>query len=225
MGCVPHSPDGLDDVAAAQTVVGPLTSWLMLTEYAHVDPGDWVIQNAASGAMGRFNREVATSLGVPMIDVVRRSEAADELRNEGASFVIDSSTEDVASRVKDFTGGKGVSVALDAVGGASGGQLLQMLAPHGVHVLYGALSFRPLSVPVDKAIISELRVQGFWLDYWLRETPAPEQQKVFGHLFDLMEKGAIAPQTGPSFDLDDVLGAVRRASAPDGRPGKVLLVG
>jgi NADPH:quinone reductase len=218
-------PEGLDDTAAAQAVVGPLTSWLMLTEYSQVKPGAWVIQNAASGAMGRFNREVATSLGVHMIDVVRRSDAADALRNHGASFVIDSSTEDVASQVTKFTGGRGVSVALDAVGGESGAQLLQTLASRGVHVLYGALSFQSLSVPVGTPIFSELRIQGFWLDYWLRETPPTVQQTVFGHLLQLMEKGEISPQAGPSFDLAAVNEAVRQASAPEGGTGKVLLVG
>jgi NADPH:quinone reductase-like Zn-dependent oxidoreductase len=217
-------PDGLDDVVAAQTVVGPLTSWLMLTEYSKVNPGDWVIQNAASGAMGRFNREVAKSLGVQMIDVVRRSEAADELRRAGASFVIDSSSEDVGSGVKDVTEGNGVSVALDAVGGESGGELLQTLATRGVHILYGALSFQPLPVPVGKPIFSELRVQGFWLDYWLRESSPADQQSVFGHLLQLMEKGEIAPQSGLTFELDEVAEAIRSASASGGGSAKVLLV-
>jgi NADPH:quinone reductase len=217
-------PEGLDDVAAAQTVVGPLTSWLMLTEYSKVNPGDWVIQNAASGAMGRFNREVAKSLGVQMIDVVRRSEAADELRRAGASFVIDSSSEDVASRVKDVTGGNGVSVALDAVGGESGGELLQTLATRGVHILYGALSFQPLPVPVGKPIFSELRVQGFWLDYWLRESSPADQQSVFGHLLQLMETREITPQSGLTFELDEVADAIRSASASGGGSAKVLLV-
>jgi len=218
-------PDGLDDVAASQTVVGPLTSWLMLTEYSKVGPGDWVIQNAASGAMGRFNREVSTSLGVQIIDVVRRKDAANALRNAGAAFIVDSSTEDVASRVMELTDGKRVSVALDAVGGKSGSQLLQTLGPRGVHMLYGALSFQPLSMPVGTPIFSELRVQGFWLDYWLRETPAASQQAVFGHLLRLMEKGEIAPQAGPSFELADVARAVRAASAPSADSGKVLLIG
>jgi NADPH:quinone reductase-like Zn-dependent oxidoreductase len=218
-------PEGLDDVAAAQTVVGPLTSWLMLTEYSKVGPGDWVIQNAASGAMGRFNREVATSLGVHMIDVVRRSEAADELRTDGASFVIDSSSEDVVSRVEDVTGGHGVSVALDAVGGESGAVLLQTLTTRGVHILYGALSFQSLQVPVGSPIFSELRVQGFWLDFWLRESSPADQQSVLGHLLQLMEKGEIVPQSGPTFDLDEVADAINAASAPGGGSGKVVLVG
>lgn len=218
-------PEGLDDAAAAQTVVGPLTSWLMLTDYSKVNPGDWVIQNAASGAMGRFNREVATSLGVQMIDVVRRSEAADELRRDGADFVIDASSEDVASRVRDVTGRNRVSVALDAVGGESGGQLLATLAPRGVHILYGALSFQPLPVPAGKPIFSELRVQGFWLDYWLRETSPTDQYPVFVHLLQLMEKGEIAPQSGPSFELEEVDEAIRAASEPNPGSRKTLLVG
>jgi NADPH:quinone reductase len=218
-------PEGLDDAAAAQTVVGPLTSWLMLTEYSKVNPGDWVIQNAASGAMGRFNREVATSLGVQIIDVVRRTETADELRRGGASFVIDSSSEDVRSSVRHITDGAGTNVALDAVGGESGGQLLASLGTRGVHILYGALSMQPFPVPVAKPIFTELRIQGFWLDYWLRETSAVEQQFVLSHLLQLMEKGEISPQTGPSFELDQVARAVRAASMPNGGSKKVLLVG
>ena len=121
--------------------------------------------------------------------------------------------------------GRAPMSALDAVGGESGGQLLATLAPRGVHILYGALSFQPLPVPVGKPIFSELRVQGFWLDYWLRQTSAADQQSVFSHLFHLMEKGEISPQAGPSFELDQMPEAIRAASVPNGGSGKVLLVG
>jgi NADPH:quinone reductase-like Zn-dependent oxidoreductase len=97
--------------------------------------------------------------------------------------------------VAEFTGGRGVSVALDALGGESGGQLLQTLASRGMHMLYGALSFQSLPVPMGKPIFSELRVHGFWLDHWLRETPPTLRQNVFAHLLQLMEKEEIAGST------------------------------
>jgi NADPH2:quinone reductase len=218
-------PDGIDDAAAAQALVGPLSSWLMLTGYAPTNPGDWVIQNAASGAMGRFNREVATNLGLRVIDVARRAEAAEELREEGAPYVIDSSTEDVVARAKQITDGEGASVALDAVGGESGAQLLQTLASQGVHLLYSAQSFQPLPLPPTQTIFGELKAQGFWIERWLRQTPVAKQQAVLDHLLDLIAKGEIAPRSGPSFGLDELGEALKEASSPSGVSGRVLLVG
>jgi NADPH:quinone reductase-like Zn-dependent oxidoreductase len=217
-------PEGIDDAAASQALVGPLSSWLMLTSTTHPNPGDWVIQNAASGAMGRFNREVATSLGLRIIDVVRRGEAAEELRGEGAPYVIDSSAEDVVSNVKRITGGDGVSVALDAIGGDPGAQLLQTLTAQGIHVLYGALSFQPLPLPPAQTIFDQLRVQGFWVEHWYRQTPLAVQQTVFAHVLDLLAEGKIIPRSGPSFGFDELTEALKRASASDGLSGKVLLV-
>jgi NADPH:quinone reductase len=218
-------PDGLDDAAAAQTVVGPLSSWLMLNEYSNPKAGDWVIQNAASGAMGRFNREVAAGLGLRVINVVRRSDVADELRRDGSEFVIDSSVDDVPALVKEWTDGRGVNVALDALGGESGGELLQTVAAHGVHLLYGALSYQALPVPVGRPIFSELRIQGFWVDFWLRQTAPDKQQPVLRKLLELMAKGDIVPQIGPSYELNNFAEAMKRSAAPDGQPGKICLVG
>ena len=76
---------------------------------------------------------------------------------------------------------------------------------------------------MGRPIFSELRVQGFWLDHWLRQATLEEQQRVFSHPTDLLAKRAIVPRAGPSFDLEDIADALARASDPVGRSGKVLL--
>jgi NADPH:quinone reductase-like Zn-dependent oxidoreductase len=126
--------------------------------------------------------------------------------------------------ITQITDGLGTNVALDAIGGESGSQLLQTLTAQGVHVFYGAMSFRPLPLSPAQTIFTELKVQGFWVEHWYRQTPVADQQAVFDHLLDLLARGKILPRSGPSFGFDELTDAIKRASASDGLSGKVLLV-
>ena len=222
-GVIP-CPDAITDAAAAQFVVNCLTAWVMTTEELALAPGEWLLQTAAASALGRIVLQLSRLRGFRTINVVRRREQADELKELGADEVICTADESLVERVMDITGGAGVRAAIDAVGGRLGGKVASLLGPGGTMLVYGLLSMEHVPLNTGRMIFRSTAVRGFWLDGWFRSTPAVRQREIGGALLDLMAAGEVVPPVEAEYDLEDVMGAVRHAERP-GRRGKILLVG
>ena len=81
-------PDEIKPEQAAMLKINPLTAWRMLHDFVVLQPGDWVIQNAANSAAGRAAIQIAHELGYKTVNVVRREELIEELRAEGGDVVL-----------------------------------------------------------------------------------------------------------------------------------------
>src|SRR5207253_6174430 len=78
----------IEPVHAAMLKINPMTAWRLLHDYVDLKKGDWLIQNAANSAAGRAVIQIARDLGYKTVNVVRRAELIDELRNEGGDVVL-----------------------------------------------------------------------------------------------------------------------------------------
>jgi NADPH:quinone reductase-like Zn-dependent oxidoreductase len=217
-------PPGLSDTQAAMLLANPTSAWIMLEEELRVQQGEWVLQNAANSAVGRFVIQLARHRGYRTINVVRRRDVIEELKADGADEVVCEEDEDVVARVREITGGRGVRHALDSVAGHSGSRLARCLAPGGTLLVFGAISQKPLVIDPGQMLFRGTQVRGWWLLQWFR-TASPEQQaKLFGTLIPLVADGTLRAPVGGQFDLADVQRAVAAAEG-SGRKGKILLVG
>ena len=166
-------PDG-DRLQLAQLGSNPPTAALILSEYADLKPGDWVVQNAGNSGVGRSLIAIAKLRGIRTISLVRRPELIDELKAAGADVVLmdGPSVVEEASRVI----GKGsVRLAVDAVGGDAAATLVQLLSDRGVLVAYASGSGRPMAVNGLVVIAKHLTVKGFFVgdfDHLLKVLPA-----------------------------------------------------
>ena len=111
-------PEELTDEQAAVISVNPATAWRMLHDFERLEPGDWVLQNAGTSAVGKYVIQLCGQLGLRTVSVVRRESAVDELRALGADAVL---TEQVklSREIKQLTGGAGARLALNGVGGTA----------------------------------------------------------------------------------------------------------
>src|SRR6478752_4300251 len=75
-------PDGLSDESAAQLVSMPFST-ISLLHFLDVAEGDWIVQNAANGAVGRMLAQLGAARGINVIGLVRRAEGVEELRAQG----------------------------------------------------------------------------------------------------------------------------------------------
>ena len=214
-------PDGLTADRAAVLRVNPPTAWLLLQEFATLRPGDWVLQNAATSAVGRAVIEIARHRGWKTLNVVRRAALAEELRALGADAVV-VDDEGMAAAAKEVLGGAVPRLALNAVGGVSATRLAGLLAPGGTLVTYGAMSKEALKIPNGFLIFRDLVFRGFWLTRWLRRASAADQDAMFGDVFRLAAAGCFAPRVAAEFPLERAAEAVAMAAAGAGT-GKVLL--
>jgi NADPH:quinone reductase-like Zn-dependent oxidoreductase len=217
-------PADLGEREAAMLLANPTTAWLLLHDVLRVEPGAWVLQNAANSAVGYFVIQLCRHAGYRTINVVRRRDVVDDLRAAGADEVICEADEDVVARVREITGGKGVRYALDAVAGQSGGRLAQSLGPGGTIVVFGAMSGEPLTIDPGALLFRGATVHGWWLTHWFR-TASPEQTaELFGKLIPLIADGTLRAPVAAEYDLADIKQAVAAAEGSE-RKGKVLLVG
>lgn len=216
-------PDSISNQTAAQFVVNPLTAWIMTTEELGLKPGEWLLQTAAGSTLGRVVLQIARLRGFKTINVVRRRAQVEELKALGADEVICTEDEDIAERVKQITDGAGLTKAIDAVGGETGGAVVQALGRGAVLLVYGVLSMEPMPVDSGRMIFTSMTIRGFWLGEWFRSAPPERQQAVTAELLRLMATSEIVPPVEAEYPLEDVLRAIEHAERP-GRSGKVLLV-
>ena len=135
-------PAALTYETAAALPVNWLTAWLMLVKLGNVQKGDRVLVHAAAGGVGQAAIQIAHWRGATVIGTASASKHA-RLRESGVECCIDYTTENVEQAVKAFTGGKGVDIVLDAVGGDSFKQSYASLAPMGRLFMFGVSSFAP----------------------------------------------------------------------------------
>ncbi|HEX8394280.1 MAG TPA: medium chain dehydrogenase/reductase family protein [Longimicrobium sp.] len=135
-------PDALSFQAAAAIPVNYLTAWIMLVHLGNVQAGDRVLVHAAAGGVGQAAIQICRWRGAEVIGTASAAKHA-RLREAGVAHCIDYTTQDFAAEVKRITGGNGVDIALDAVGGESFRKSYQCLAHLGRMYVFGVSSFAP----------------------------------------------------------------------------------
>jgi NADPH:quinone reductase-like Zn-dependent oxidoreductase len=133
-------PDDLSFEKAAAIPVNYLTAWIMLVHLGCVRPGDRVLVHSAAGGVGLAALQICLWRGAEVIGTASEGKHA-RLREMGAAHCIDYRTRDFEAEVKRYTGGRGVDIALDAVGGESFRKSYRSLAPLGRLYLFGVSSF------------------------------------------------------------------------------------
>jgi NADPH2:quinone reductase len=215
-------PSDIPDEQAASYFINPATVLAMARHVLAVPKGEWLLQSAAGSVLGRMMIKLGRHDGFKTINVVRRREAMAELQALGADAVISSSDGPIDEQVRRIVGPEGVKYAIDPVGGETGTQVFQSLAPDGRMVVYGTLSQQPLQIDPRLLIAGKRVVEGFWLGHWMRGRSIPSALLLFREIAKLIRAGVLATEIGKTFPLDAIGDAVREAEAV-GRRGKVLL--
>ncbi|KAK9808716.1 hypothetical protein WJX72_002434 [[Myrmecia] bisecta] len=216
-------PQSLTDETAAQFFVNPVTAYGFLESF-NAPQGEYILQSAAGSVLGRQLIQMAKHRGVRTINVVRREEQKQELKDLGADEVICSTTEDVVKRVMEITGGKGAFGAVDPVGGETTGKLLSSLRHGGALYIYGAMEAFTFTCSIPDVLFQNKIVAGFWLGVWLASLPPSRKQQVLEEVMKLLEGGVVTPFHGRTFELEHAKEAVAHTQEK-ARGGKAFLKG
>jgi NADPH:quinone reductase-like Zn-dependent oxidoreductase len=211
-----------DPQQLAMLAINPPTAALLLSEFVTLEPGEWVLQNAANSAVGCYLAQLARRRGHRTVNVVRRAEAAEPVREAGGDVVLVDSDR-LADQVAEATGGAELRLGIDAVGGTATGRIAGCLRRNATLVNYGRMSGEPCTVDPGEFIFRNLTLRGFWLASWFREASASERTAVFGELAGLVATGELHAPVHATYDVRDIKDAVR-AAASGGRSGKILVV-
>lgn len=214
-------PDTVNDETAAQLIAMPLSA-LTLLEFTGIQSGQWLIQNAANGAVAKVLSQLAKPRGIHVVNLVRRADAMAELEALGIDNVISTDAPDWKDQVKAVAGGKPIAVGVDGVGGEASGDLLSLLGEGGQLISFGVMSGEPMRISSGDVIFKQAVVKGFWLAK-LMETMSPEDmRRLIGELVSRAASGEMKLQVDRVFDLQDADRAME-AAAGRGRQGKILL--
>ena len=219
-GLVPV-PDGMSDESAAQLVSMPFSA-IALLDSLDLSEGDWFVQYAANGAVGRLVAQLAEARGVNVLGLVRRSAGVEELREQGIGNVVATDDDGWRDRVREVLGDAPVVAGVDSVGGRAAGDVVSLLAEDGVLVVFGAMASPTLEIASGDVIFKQVVVKGFWGS---KVFPAMDREKraaLMGELVSGIASGALALPVEEVYSLEDIADAAR-ANAEPGRRGKVLL--
>jgi NADPH:quinone reductase-like Zn-dependent oxidoreductase len=216
-------PDALSDEQACQAVVNPLTAWLM-AEQLGLGEGQWLVQSAAASAVGKCLIQLAKARGFKTLCLARRPDAVKDLLAQGAHAALCTEDPQWLAQAEALLP-KGVAdAAVDAVGGALGGDMVKLLKPGGTMLVYGALSMEPLQLPGGQLIFRTATVRGFWLTDWKKRATQAEREAAMAALLAAMASGQVQVPVEAAYPLDQWEEAVSHARR-EGRGGKVLLKG
>lgn len=214
-------PDQISDETAAQMISMPLSA-LVLLEFLGVTEDQWVIQNAATGAVAKVLAMIAAHKGINVVNVVRRREAIAELEALRIGNVVASSDPGWQDAVRSMTGNARIAAAVDGVGGASAGDLMSLLGENGTLVSFGAMSGEPLHISGGDLVFKQAVVKGFWLAKIMQTASREDVGRWMSKLIRYVATDVVRLQTGGVFPLAQV-GEAAAAAAEGGRAGKILL--
>ena len=221
-GMVVEVPEGVDfGSATAALLVQGITAHGVLHDAAGLRKGESVLVQAAAGGVGSLAVQLARLAGAGMvIGTAGSAEKRELVESLGADRAVDYGREDWTDEVLEATGGRGVDVVMESVGGEAGTAAFGCLAPLGRMVMFGAASGRPMPPPdLMQMNVKGLTLSGFG-GPWIRPGRA---QAARAEISRYLQTGDLRPVTGHAFALGEAAEAHR---AVEGRAttGKVLLV-
>jgi NADPH2:quinone reductase len=195
-------PQGIDDATAAAIMLkGCTVEYLVRRTYA-VKAGDWVLLHAAAGGVGLLASQWLAAIGANVIGTAGSEAKAALARKNGCAHTILYRNEDVAKRVKEITGGRGVDVVYDSVGKETFMGSLDSLRPRGMMVSFGNASgpvepIAPLLLLQKGSLFLTRPTIGH---YYADRAEAVEGVKA---LFDMVTSGRVKPHIGATYPLKD----------------------
>ena len=196
-------PDGISDETAAAMMLKGMTVEYLLMRTFPVEEGQTILFHAAAGGVGLIACQWARALGVRVIGTVSTAEKAALASAHGCDHPIVTSSEDIAERVMDITGGKGVPVVYDSIGRDTFDASLAVLAPRGTLV-----SFGQSSGPVESFNPARLAAGGslYYTRPGLANYIASREDLDLSaeRLFSMVGSGKVQIEINQRYALDDV---------------------
>ncbi len=202
-------PDGVDLTVASAIITTYGTSYHALRDRAHLREGESVLVLGAAGGVGLAAVELAAAMGAG--DVIAAASTDEKLaicREHGAASTVNYTDTDLKAWVKEHTGGRGVDVVYDPVGGDLAEPALRSTAWEGRFLVIGFAGGDIPRIPLNLPLLKGCSVVGvFWGSHAARQPEA--NREMIGELFEMIAEGRVHPRVSATFDLDHAADALR----------------
>ena len=199
-----------DDVGFAESTALPYsygTSLYGLKYRGRLQPGETLLVTGAGGNVGLSAVEIGKLLGARVIAAASTEEKLDVCRARGADETINYATESLKERAKELTGGNGVDVVYDCVGGAYAEAALRSTAWDGRFLVIGFTAGIP-SVPLNLTLLKGCQIVGVFYGAMTQRDPALAAT-VSRELLGYIAAGKLNPHVSQRYPLDRTAQAMR----------------
>ena len=208
-------------VQAAGIGMTYFTSYYALKQRANLQPGETVLILGAGGGVGITAVELAAQMGATVIAAASSQDKLDLAQKMGAEHQINYTEEDLRDRIKEITGGKGVDVIYDPVGGDITETAFRSIAWNGRHLVIGFAAGDIPKLPLNLALLKGASIVGvFWGAFTQRETG--EHLKNIQELWGMFAEKKLSPTVTDVFALEDYVEAFNCLTGRKAR-GKVIM--
>jgi NADPH2:quinone reductase len=200
-------PEGLDFETAAALPVAYGTAHLALKTRGRLKPGETLVVHGAGGGAGLAAVELGRLMGATVIASAGTPEKLEAAERLGAHYLVHYTQEDLITRLKEITRGRGVDVAYDPVGGEAFAASLKTIAFEGRIMLIGFAGGDIPQIPANHLLVKNAGVIGvFWGAY--KHKRREEVKAALAELMELAAQGQISPRVSHRFPLAETPKAI-----------------
>lgn len=216
------TPDNLDCEHAASVPEVFLTAYDAMFRQCELALGESVLVHAAGSGVGTAAIQLAAAASCRVFGTAGSPEKLEQARALGLDVGINYRTEDFAEVIARETGGRGVDVVLDVIGGPYWAQNLASLATLGRIVIVGTMAGATVEANLGALMVKRLRVHGTVLRARPPEQKAQLTQEFAQRVLPLFARGTVRPIVDRVFALDEVADA-HRLMESNANFGKIVL--
>jgi NADPH:quinone reductase len=201
-------PDGMNFVTAAAFLLTYGTAHHALRNRADVKPGETLLVLGAAGGVGIAAIEIGKVLGLRVIASASSDEKLAVCREHGADATINYASEDLRERIKALTGGAGVDLIFDPVGGAYAEAALRSSNWRARFLVIGFAGGEIPKIPLNLPLLMERSIVGVYWGEWTRRTPV-EFASAVRELSGWFREGKLRPHVTATYPLERAAEAIR----------------
>lgn len=214
-------PDKVDDVTAAGFAIAYGTAFGSLQWATELRANESLVVHGSAGGVGLATVECGKALGATVIGTARGQERLEVVKAHGADHMIDTGADDIRTRIKELTGGRGADVIFDPIGGDVFNASLRSLAWEGRLLIIGFAGGDIQQIPANILLVKNVSAIGFYWGSYRRHDPARVRQG-FETLLQWHVDGKIKPHVSIECPLDQFREAFE-ALAQRKSTGKIVL--
>ena len=215
-------PKSMDLTTAAAFGMTYGTSMHALKQRANLQPGETLLVLGASGGVGLAAVEIGKAMGAKVIAAASTAEKLEVARQAGADELINYSEQSLKDEVKKLTGGQGVDVIYDPVGGALFEEAFRSIAWNGRFLVVGFAAGGGIpALPANLPLLKGCAIVGVYWGAWLQQEPEASRREM-GELAGWLADGRVRPRVSARYPLARAADAIS-ALAGRAATGKIVI--
>ncbi len=215
-------PPTMDFTTAASSMLTYGTSYHALVNRASLQEGETLLVLGAAGGVGTAAIQIAKALGATVIAAASTIEKLEFCKQNGADFIINYSSEDLKSRVKELTNGKGADVIYDPVGDKFSEPALRSIAWKGRYLVVGFAAGEIPKIPLNLVLLKGCQVMGVFWGAFFKNEPQQNTENLIT-IVNWFAQGKLKSRIYKEYPLGKVVEAMHSMINKEVK-GKIVLI-